>query len=473
MRYKVCIAFVVLIVCLYAGSLNSMESAVAYYDKINQKVTYEQRFSIPNAEKVLQGEIWITADYSSSCVVSISINNVDCNPREFKLQEKASGYTSKFICPLSLENTLLLVSSCDAKNVVIEYKATVEKEQEFIPSMTVKGTEYMPDDNGKTMVLLTNENGQPILNATCYLKIFYPNESVYIYNAPMRLIENADIYVFDFVVPGELGVYPEVVRCSYDYSFRYYNASSGAVLVGTEAGTYVNTFLIDDVVHRIDEKGKTFDVRYNFTNVSLNDNTTELAIFMRYKWDRKNDPINVYLWNFLSNGWVYMFSCGNAVNYRDCGVVITEGMSNYVDNGRVLVKMNDSNKIEADGVFRLDYLNLRTATAYYRTINLYGTGEIHVSNRTIDASQVWHYENRTLTMNITYPECNLTTVSVCECGRENMTTVNCTIVSDKVAENDYVGETKGLIIGYDKIGILMISAVMLILVLGAFGVFRI
>lgn len=84
----------------------------------------------------------------------------------------------------------------------------------------IGGTEYSPDEEvGKVVVRLVNALDLPVENADCSLKIFYPNNTLYLqmnmteYVSPANETGAGGIYLADFNHSGEVGVHPYGVDC--------------------------------------------------------------------------------------------------------------------------------------------------------------------------------------------------------------------------------------------------------------------
>lgn len=88
-------------------------------------------------------------------------------------------------------------------------------------SLWVGGTEYSPDEEvGKVVVRLVDGTDSPVDDANCTIRIFYPDNTPYIYDAQMtnyvppgNETGAGGIYLFDFNLSSIPGVYPYGIDC--------------------------------------------------------------------------------------------------------------------------------------------------------------------------------------------------------------------------------------------------------------------
>lgn len=77
------------------------------------------------------------------------------------------------------------------------------------------GTEYSSGEAGKVSAILLRYVGgvpTPVFNASCEVRIFYPNGSLFIYDNATHL-PTTGIYYYDFTVPNTYGVYVSGISC--------------------------------------------------------------------------------------------------------------------------------------------------------------------------------------------------------------------------------------------------------------------
>lgn len=319
----------------------------------------------------------------SHLTLRLYANNKLCDPKEIKVEPYGYAYVF-FDCSKALNeklNSLSIYSNDTIRNVLIEY----EVEQETKISKGIKammhGTEYVPNDNAKLFVMLIDDYGNPITNASCFLTTYYPNNTKLFDEIPMFQIENSGIYEYSFITPNVYGVYPSYAKCSYSYLKKAYNATSFGITQGeVKGGDITKTYKIDGVVHKIHEKQKGFSIFYNFTGVTIPENATEFIIYSVYKWNFI-EPINIWIYNYSSNSWKLATSCGYAPSFSSCNAILRNiNMSHIIQGGKVQLKINDSYaQAEADKDFLLDFLNIEIARFYFMSFPLYGTAEVHVS----------------------------------------------------------------------------------------------
>jgi len=101
------------------------------------------------------------------------------------------------------------------KPSVMVVQENKEIAQSQVPLQWVSQTEYVPGEEGKAVVLITDFAGAA-LNANCTVFVYYPNQTVYVsgvYMSPDDGIGGAGIYSYNFTVPPTLGVYQKRAFC--------------------------------------------------------------------------------------------------------------------------------------------------------------------------------------------------------------------------------------------------------------------
>lgn len=101
------------------------------------------------------------------------------------------------------------------------------------PKLQVLGTDYLTFDNGKLQAYVTQAE-LPINNATCFVSVLYPNESIFLDHVLMSPVNNtnfAGLHTFDFTVPNATGVYPVNANC-------FYNVTQNKDLVVATKGNF-------------------------------------------------------------------------------------------------------------------------------------------------------------------------------------------------------------------------------------------
>jgi hypothetical protein len=81
-------------------------------------------------------------------------------------------------------------------------------------SIQVGGTEYdVSDGYGKVFLQMLDNQKNPISNATCFSKVFYPNSSVWL-NESMMTYATEGLHYSDFVIPNITGVFMVSAYCT-------------------------------------------------------------------------------------------------------------------------------------------------------------------------------------------------------------------------------------------------------------------
>lgn len=123
----------------------------------------------------------------------------------------------KKILMATLLALLLVTPMVFAKDDVDKIDKKLDKIMEKIGyvnyKVNVQGTEYTPSEPAKIWLQLL-DNNQPVDNATCFISVFYPNNTLFINNQIMSSINNNyGLYYYDFITPSEVGVYMSTGRC--------------------------------------------------------------------------------------------------------------------------------------------------------------------------------------------------------------------------------------------------------------------
>lgn len=84
--------------------------------------------------------------------------------------------------------------------------------------LDVHGTEYIAGETGKLFLQYLDANNEAVKNSECFLKLWYPNNTIFQNNSLMSYLDDG-IYTKTFVVPSNLGVYPASATCFRPLSF--------------------------------------------------------------------------------------------------------------------------------------------------------------------------------------------------------------------------------------------------------------
>ena len=80
-------------------------------------------------------------------------------------------------------------------------------------SIQVMGTEYQINTQAKAFLQLLDENKQPITNATCFMSVYNPDNTIWINQTEMDYV-NEGLYAYDLWVTNVTGVYMLSAFCS-------------------------------------------------------------------------------------------------------------------------------------------------------------------------------------------------------------------------------------------------------------------
>lgn len=90
------------------------------------------------------------------------------------------------------------------------------------PDIFVSGTEYNIGEDATVFLQLLNSSNQPVNNALCYLKAYYPNKTIFINNSQMTYYIGSDgLYYYDLTVPNATGVYMLSANCNFYNNLTY------------------------------------------------------------------------------------------------------------------------------------------------------------------------------------------------------------------------------------------------------------
>jgi hypothetical protein len=270
-------------------------------------------------------------------------------------------------------------------------------------STDIFGTEYTEGDDGTIFLLLKDNNGIPISNATCTLDIYYPNIANQTHpewiNNGLMMYKEEGLYYYDFTVPLLTGLYMVNAQCTYLTSSNYYyTLSSGLsptrnVTYGTYTG---DTFVLNDYQEWLYTEcdsstgsPKSCDSwsQWNLSS-SIMGNITQL--FVQYLGENNGAGIlYMYYWNWSTNNWIQLSNSLTFHSTASTGVpsgvdeylsnnIPLTGIGNGSNNGLVRIRLNTT----AGSSFKQfnNWLQLR-AIQYSTSIqDLKGSGEIHVNS---------------------------------------------------------------------------------------------
>lgn len=105
-------------------------------------------------------------------------------------------------------------------------------------SIGTGGTEYMTNENARIFARLLDGNSRPINLASCNATIYFPNNTKFLNNQPLTLLERG-VYYYDFVTPNITGNYITIFDCVTPSIPFYQNYTlQGIVLQAGESDQY-------------------------------------------------------------------------------------------------------------------------------------------------------------------------------------------------------------------------------------------
>jgi len=436
-----------LLLLLAVFSCNAFAESTQQYSKIylspfyrnslvnNQNVTYYVNVNPPDGiGSVLSAIISFDVYMTPSVNFTIWVDNQSCNTKNFYVsttyagagQGRISFDCSNIIKTNKTYEVKLRPSGANTGAIIGWLDLTYKN---MPPGrIQISGTEYNVGDSATVFVQVTDEQGIPVQNASCYLDVWYPNtvNSVHNYtvrDAPMIKAEGDDgIYYWDWNIPenATLGVYMLSAKCSYSHkgAFVYSmegtetNYPSRTVVSGTYTGSplFLNDF--EDWIYTQCSSGggstkyceSIYDynttVHFGTSFYNESGNITNIDLYYMGEASQKATII-FYVWNWTSNSWITL---PNTLTYSGSSSNVPIGVGNFVSNS--LPTRDVINK--TNGLIRIRYYASYGSTFYLfdnwmniaiRTIEgtvheVKGSSEMHISNI---PRAVWNYTTRELT----------------------------------------------------------------------------
>jgi len=272
------------------------------------------------------------------------------------------------------------------KNITI---AENESEKYY---MKVFGTEYFYGEVATTFLQLLDENFEPVNNATCWINVYYPNNTKFIDSALMGRFEEG-LYFYSYLVPSISGVYMLTARCFIPTSEYELKAVDFAALssIKEEVGTYYNTYEVDNVYHMITGTANYLDVYYNISDTVNFINATDAQVVMFYKVDQCTNCVKMYVYNFINQTWELLpnSGSGSGVGYNSPELILSNSIicenGKYRDeNGIIMIRITTTTSN-----LYVDYIgvNIVAGAVEYSTItSIRGCAEVHVHEPTVTAA---------------------------------------------------------------------------------------
>ena len=268
-----------------------------------------------------------------------------------------------------------------------EYKpqnVTIAENESEKYHMKVFGTEYLYGEVATTFLQLLNENYDPVYNATCWINVYYPNNSIFIDDALMAKFEEG-LYYYDYVVPNISGIYMLTTRCFIPTLHHKLLAQDFGTLTSvSQEGTWYNTHEVDNTYHMLHSNNYWLDVYYNMSNTVNTSNITDVQVVMFYKMDWCTNCLRMYIYDFVDSTWKLLPNRGSGSGIWASSPELI--LSNPVDGGDLDRYMDDNGVMMVrlrTPEYRLyvDYIGIEIiagATQYTNLIALRGSGEVHV-----------------------------------------------------------------------------------------------
>lgn len=121
---------------------------------------------------------------------------------------------------------------------------------------------YFPLEDAKFIVRLEDAFGNPITNASCYAKIYFPNNSIFI-EGYMTLNEETNNFELYYTIPEVYGTYTRIAYCEANINGRIFKRTAS------------DTFFVSNLREKLDEyienitKNATLEIVLNITgNIS-------------------------------------------------------------------------------------------------------------------------------------------------------------------------------------------------------------
>lgn len=393
----------------YSGQVTTHVLASPFYQVsgvANNNTTRTITFNPPdNARAVTSAIITVEVWMSPTVTFSLYVNGRSCNNQNYTISTTYSGAgnarlhfdcTNIITTSGSYAVTLRATSPYGASTVW----ADIAYENNPSRDILVSGTDYEPGDNAKIFTTIIDATAQPVDNATCIVKAYYPNSSVFVPFTSMTLLAEG-IYYYDFDAPSTIGVYPVEVRCTYSIQTKNFNATTGHRFLGAGAGPISNTHAVDGSNWGENENlgdNRLVANEFNYTLVNTigltieNVNINFTGRRVQQGLDPASDPIKFWLFNFKTSKYVLAgsdfsyFAVDTKKTYS-----ITINATDYISNatnGLIRIYVNDTVATAGGDLASTDmeidqlqvYVSGRLTNQSVTTIA--GGGELNIRNRT-------------------------------------------------------------------------------------------
>ncbi len=253
---------------------------------------------------------------------------------------------------------------------------------------TFFGTEYSAGEQG-TLWLQLLRDYVPINNATCYLKVYKPDKTMFLDNIDLNYLSNSDgIYYYDFTVPSTLGVYMVSATCYIpsqswfdsfiDYSkiqeWKNVTVEAGKVKLSTTYGELPNNKSIDDtanmtgnvLLYHLNEASGTI---VDYSGEGNDGNTSGISYDLPGVFDK---AVRALTTSYINAGNKPSLNIRNAIT-----ISMWINTTTHVVNAYPLYKAG----------YIAFYTNPSNTMRFY--INLVGVGPVYINTGTYNVNE-WH-----------------------------------------------------------------------------------
>lgn len=263
-----------------------------------------------------------------------------------------------------------------------------------VPEIQVHGTEYYPNQDGKTFIQLLDENNLPVADSTCFASIYYPGNTIWRYQQLMSYLDEG-LYVFDFITPYQAGVYPVSAFCvldqldlkekTVDDNFDTGTGSGGSGWDGNwvQDGCTIQTGYSQSPLYSLECAGNRVPYRDFESNTSFE--RLDYSFWYMGRSFESNEYAYVRIYD--SDGQEFTVATVSENNADGVWRRVTGSLDIDVDNfnfdGTLSMGMDTSNTLEGNDYFYLDSINLSLSAqlevngSEYQIVR--GSGEVHVT----------------------------------------------------------------------------------------------
>lgn len=239
--------------------------------------------------------------------------------------------------------------------------------------MEVFGTEYIPLQNGRVFVQLTDISrpDRYIENSICKILIVTPN--LEIFTNSFMLYYSRGLYYYDFIVPPEDGVYMIDVVCSLPYGLEKYSPLNYQTSGASVSGYFDYSFEKDGLYFIVSGRNGN-SITFNFPQVNTSNATSYyVSIYGLFDSQNTNYYLNVYAYNTCANNWQLI----GTISYYS--VTSTFELDKNCSNP-ASIRLVFPSIIGATTGFRIDEIKLYLVENIEAVItNIRGGGEVHVT----------------------------------------------------------------------------------------------